>query len=390
MVSLTPRPVKRRFETPDCNYLTTVLHSRLPQQLLQETSHDQLPELLDCLPIRLRETCKLRFLNRLPHNDIAERLGISPENVRKRVQHGRDILRELCQASPAFPRESVSNPGRRGRVSSHRSWGAARCSPLLQVVAEVDVSRRVRVRLAHGGDQQFDIFLSDTADSSQRSVEALRAYARQHPGGWRKHIVLADLLYASGNWMEAEGLYGNVLQKHPEMTGVSVKLGVMLTKMGRPDRALDVYLRSIPVAQDDAARAHVVGLIAALNRNDRLAVRSFEDAARVAPWNAAHWHALAEAHWRLDAPSESLGAIDMALDLNPNDLVALSLGHQPLLALKRFEDAWRRIQHILSISSDDALAQDRLRDFHKTQSGFSTLGSVYHSERSWELAAIPR
>jgi RNA polymerase sigma-70 factor (ECF subfamily) len=46
------------------------------------------------LPPRLREPFVLRFFQEMDYREIAERLILSPDNVRKRIQQARDILRE--------------------------------------------------------------------------------------------------------------------------------------------------------------------------------------------------------------------------------------------------------------------------------------------------------
>ena len=44
------------------------------------------------LPARLKEPVVLRFFRGMPHRDIAERLKLSSDNVRKRLQYARGIL----------------------------------------------------------------------------------------------------------------------------------------------------------------------------------------------------------------------------------------------------------------------------------------------------------
>ncbi|MFT3767558.1 MAG: sigma-70 family RNA polymerase sigma factor [Minicystis sp.] len=48
---------------------------------------------IDDLPARLREPCRLRFIEEMPYEPIAEELGLTNETVRKRIQEARDILR---------------------------------------------------------------------------------------------------------------------------------------------------------------------------------------------------------------------------------------------------------------------------------------------------------
>ncbi len=50
------------------------------------------------LPARLRAPCELRFLDEMPHDDIARDLGLTCETVRKRIQEGRALLKEDAAA----------------------------------------------------------------------------------------------------------------------------------------------------------------------------------------------------------------------------------------------------------------------------------------------------
>jgi RNA polymerase sigma-70 factor (ECF subfamily) len=71
------------------------------------------------LPPRLREPFTLRFLQEMDYGDIAEQLILTSDNVRKRIQQARDILRQrlitTCQAgglavTPRVVSEAVGEP----------------------------------------------------------------------------------------------------------------------------------------------------------------------------------------------------------------------------------------------------------------------------------------
>lgn len=53
---------------------------------------------VDALPERLREPFTLRFFEEMPYPDIAERLTLTQENVRKRIQIARAIIQERLSA----------------------------------------------------------------------------------------------------------------------------------------------------------------------------------------------------------------------------------------------------------------------------------------------------
>jgi RNA polymerase sigma factor (sigma-70 family) len=61
--------------------------------LTQEVFSD-VCQAVDDLPPRLREPFVLRFFQEMTYDDIADRLTLSAENVRKRIQQARDILKD--------------------------------------------------------------------------------------------------------------------------------------------------------------------------------------------------------------------------------------------------------------------------------------------------------
>jgi RNA polymerase sigma-70 factor (ECF subfamily) len=75
------------------------------------------------LPSRLREPFVLRFFQEMAYRDIAECLILSTENVRKRIQQARDILREqlkrTCQVGwPAIRRNGGDAAAKRFAATS--------------------------------------------------------------------------------------------------------------------------------------------------------------------------------------------------------------------------------------------------------------------------------
>jgi RNA polymerase sigma-70 factor (ECF subfamily) len=73
----------------------------LTQEVFSDVCHA-----VDDLPPRLREPFLLRFFQEMTYDDIADQLTLSAENVRKRIQQARDILknrlRRECSARESF------------------------------------------------------------------------------------------------------------------------------------------------------------------------------------------------------------------------------------------------------------------------------------------------
>ena len=143
--------------------------------------------LFDRLPPRLRVPLVLRSVERMSYNEIAAQLSISCSAARKRVQHARAALRELLLA----PAETISIAGAQ-QPPPERVDGTRNTAP-------------------HRARQQ---------------ITTLRAYVRRHPTGWKMHLKLAELLYATGAWTEAAEYYRHVLAKRPA-------IAVALTRLQR-------------------------------------------------------------------------------------------------------------------------------------------------------------
>jgi RNA polymerase sigma factor (sigma-70 family) len=62
--------------------------------VLQSELETYIQTLIEALPDRLKEPLKLCFFQGMSQREIALYLNLSHENVRKRLQQGRDLLRD--------------------------------------------------------------------------------------------------------------------------------------------------------------------------------------------------------------------------------------------------------------------------------------------------------
>jgi len=72
--------------------------SPLEEGLFQREKCAYICRAVGTLPLRLREPFVLRFFHELPHQEIARRLTISADNVRKRIQQARALLQDSWQS----------------------------------------------------------------------------------------------------------------------------------------------------------------------------------------------------------------------------------------------------------------------------------------------------
>lgn len=86
----------------------------------------------------------------------------------------------------------------------------------------------------------------------------------------------------------------------------------------------------------------------------------FESAASLEPDNPAHWHALGQVYLEAESPPAALRAFEVALSLNPDDVVALSQSYEPLLAAGNFREARQRLERALALAPSDCRTLERL------------------------------
>ncbi|HKV38403.1 MAG TPA: sigma-70 family RNA polymerase sigma factor [Blastocatellia bacterium] len=72
------------------------------EELLEMELHSRVRRAVRDLPGNIHEPFVMRFVHEIPCRDVAERLSLTPDNVRKRIQRARSILRRrLAACSPA-------------------------------------------------------------------------------------------------------------------------------------------------------------------------------------------------------------------------------------------------------------------------------------------------
>lgn len=163
--------------------------------------------MLERLPKPLREALVLRVVHRAPYEDIAARLGISPANVRKRVQHARATLRAMRNAGAHEP---VPMP-----------------PPEASSIHET-VRRIVRVQLPSGDWVEVEIDVhAGLPERVSKKIASLRAYVARHPSGWKMRLQLADLLYATGAWSDAADCYRAVMERRPYLQEARARLAAI-------------------------------------------------------------------------------------------------------------------------------------------------------------------
>jgi RNA polymerase sigma factor (sigma-70 family) len=320
---------------------------------------------IDALPPRLREPVILYFFQDMRHREIASHLNLTTANVRKRLQHARNLLR--TQMTPYFQEEKmvVWQKARPDTTSPTPEASMREPASLLTPTREdrssrVVAMRPVRVDLPNGIERYVHLALEAMPARQQQKLATLHAYLQRHPTGWRKRLQLAELLYTMGSWKEATDAYRLVLRQQPHDLDIRLRLGQMLHLLQRDNEALTLYQNALTLPQKEATQRHVEGCIATCRQDMGAAVQAFTAATALEPCNVLHWHALGLAHVQTDRTAEALHAFDQALRVDANDLVALTHSYSPLVMAGRYLEAQQRMEQALGLDSGHTTALTRL------------------------------
>jgi RNA polymerase sigma factor (sigma-70 family) len=364
---------------------TTVMQESVEETLLRHEMAVLIQHALQHLPSRLREAAILRFVHELSYEEIAIRLHIRADNVRKRIQQTRTLLgeqlRRYCAAEPGL---LASAPGLTA-LTTARLGAAPEISCLAhpereEIIPASATLGALRVQLPEGGEEYLYLMLDHKPTRQQQKLETLRAYVLQHPHGWKKHRALADLLYTMGQWPEASAVYQQVVQQRPDCFAVWLRLGELWRLSHQDDAAITAYTHALSLASRDATRHHIEGLIALCRRQPGSATQAFAAATALAPDNPAHRHSLGLTHLHAAQPVAALQAFDEALQRNPDDLLALTYSPAALHAVGQATEAQRRATHALALDPTNVLALTSLtRHLSRTGQGRGASGQSLRS-----------
>jgi len=324
---------------------------------LHVETESEIQQWIAALPSPLRESFVLHIVQEIPVKEIALRLKLSAANVRKRVQLARERLRrdlggrhhgdgDLKLLSPQSPPPVPVSPG-----PLTESW---------ELFASTARLRTVRVKLYCDVEQLFHIFPARAPFALDRKLRKLQREVRQHPDNWKMRLEMADLFYLAGDWHKAMIEWRQMPAPFASLSAV-LKLGDTLLKLGGIESAAEVFRNARqPDFQSAATGRHLSGWLAFCHHDSARAVLEFQAAAEAEPENPVHRHCLALARRQMDNLPAALAAIQGALELNPDDRVALSLGHEMLLAAGDVPEALRRALHLLKLAPQDLLTLVRL------------------------------
>ena len=336
------------------------------ERLEREEILDHMYGVVKRMPLRLQEPAILRLFIHMSQHEIALKLNLTDETVRNRVHQARTILdKELKKIMGELP-FSFPFPGLEKQLGVSPVWRQikADAEKILhhrepEIKYDFIATRIVEVPLPSGVVRVKPIFLTRKPFRLEVKVKTLRQYIAQYPGGWRKRLELAEILYALGQWDQAVQEFGRVVEKHPQHLPAWMLLGQMLMQMEQEEKALRVYKKAIFFVNTESSKYYLTGMMELCRRQVTPALAAFAKAAQLEPWNELFHRTVALAHLEAHRPTQALQAFEAALAVNPRDLVSLTHSIELLELTGRLEKAEAYVNRVLEIYPNDALALKR-------------------------------
>ena len=118
----------------------------------------------------------------------------------------------------------------------------------------------------------------------QDKIVQLQELVKQNPKNLNAWAELGNSLMDSGRFPEAVDSYQKALELDPKNSDVRVDMGTCYRSAGQPDRAAEEYRKAIASTPGHPNAHRNLGIVLAFDlKNNREAIREFEEYLRVAP-----------------------------------------------------------------------------------------------------------
>lgn len=333
------------------------------------------------LPDRLRRTLELHVFQGLEYREIADQLCITEANVRKRMQHGREALKEGFSVYHRRHQPVAALSTRpEGTASSPSEAPADRRTLDFRVVP---VAGREGWR-----DHSLQIWRSPVQESTPRRRRSLESYVEAHPGGWKRRLDLAYLELRDGNLGAAVEQLRVVVDKQPRRSDLWRLLAATLGVLGAREEALRAYAEARRRSRTGAERQRVRAAMLDLGGDFEGALAALREAAEAQPHEETLAADLARLELALGNPGRARPLLETLLARFPGDAEYLLWHHDALEALGRRDESDRSLEQALAAEEDHPPALARW--LARWSGGAGAPASGTSGEPSEELVARRR
>ena len=192
-----------------------------------------------------------------------------------------------------------------------------------------------------------------------RLAEAERLYLdilETHPNHFDAIHLLGVVRHQQGRQLEALELIGSALQRNPRSVDALSNHGAVLQRLGRHEEALTSYDRALAIRPDDVRALYARGnLLKGLGRLEE-ALAGYDKVATLKPDHAEALNNRGNTLAELSRQEEALASYERALAIRPDYAEALNNRGNALAELCRFEEALASYDQALAIRPDYAEA----------------------------------
>jgi len=293
---------------------------------MQRETAEAIWHAVDALPHHLRAPLLLRAEEDMSYAAMATVLFDSEENLRKRVQVARRMIAESLERHRADESRGQPSMNRRFLVTG-REAAASLVAPVPLPIRSFHAA--VWAVETPSGTAHGTVFLPMPAPLPRyvsRSAQRLRRYVQKHPTGWRKRLLLADMLLQAGRFDESVRHYHAVVARRHGHWEAWMRLSTALMYAGRCEEAAHVLGRLEDASPSAEVGSFFRGLSWLARGRIDAAEGSFLRASRSGECTPA-LSALAALHARRGRPMAALDAAQRALEADPQDIQALLIAH---------------------------------------------------------------
>jgi len=298
---------------------------------------------VDALPPHLRTPLLLRAEEDMSYADMAHVLFDSEENLRKRVQVARQTILASLENDDEPCAESAMAP-----VPTTLLAG-----PIPGPIRFIQpIARSVETPSGRTDRTEWLPLATALPRYVPHRAEALRQYVGKHPRGWRKRILLADMLLRGGRLEEAVMHYQAVVARRPGHWEAWTRLASALQYAGHADDAAEVLDHLENASATVEIECYYRGLSLLARGKTEPAQENLLCASRSKSCPPA-LSTLAVVHASRGRHAEAFECAHDALEADPHDIQALLIAHDATSSLEgRTAHSEQYLERALAVAPD--------------------------------------